>query len=116
MVVSDGEEAGDSAYSEQSQIIPNVYFIKPQGDLKPQQADLEKTFVKIISAPDPYPAPGRAIRNLVGRSLITLYTRCETRTLFDTLQSFLRIVGDLKTNEREVVKMCVVYKLMVAKR
>lgn len=63
--------------------------------------------MKIISAPEPYPPPGRAIRNLVGRSLVSIYTRCETRTLFDTLQAFLRIVGDFKSNERDVVKMCV---------
>ncbi|KAF9474335.1 clathrin-coated vesicle protein [Pholiota conissans] len=79
--------------------------IVPIGDLKPQQADLEKTFIKIVTAADPYPPPGRAIRNLVGRCLITLYTRCETRTLFDTIQAFLRLVGDFKTNDRDVVKI-----------
>ncbi|KAF8184200.1 armadillo-type protein [Pholiota molesta] len=79
--------------------------IVPIGDLKPQQPDLEKTFIKIVSAAEPYPAPGRAIRNLVGRCLVTLYTRSETRTLFDTLQAFLRIVGDFKANDRDVVKI-----------
>ncbi|CAA7266119.1 unnamed protein product [Cyclocybe aegerita] len=73
-------------------------------DLKPRQNDLEKTYVKIISATESSPLPGRAIRNLVGRSLVTLYTRGETRTMFDTLQAFLRLVGDFKTPDRDVVK------------
>ncbi|KDR82328.1 hypothetical protein GALMADRAFT_237575 [Galerina marginata CBS 339.88] len=77
----------------------------PIADLKPKQGDLEKVFVKIISAAEPYPTPGRAIRNLVGRCLITLYTRGETRTLFDTLQAFLRIVGDFKATDKDVVKI-----------
>ncbi|KAF8889054.1 clathrin-coated vesicle protein [Infundibulicybe gibba] len=73
--------------------------------LKSKQADVEGTLSKIISAPDPYPTPGRAIRNIVGRCLITLYTRGETRSLFDTLQAFLRIVGDFKTADRESNKI-----------
>ena len=55
-----------------------------------------------------HPAPGRAIRNLVGRCLIALYTRGETRTLFDTMQSFLKIVGDVKAVDKDANKMCVV--------
>ncbi|KAF8916460.1 clathrin-coated vesicle protein [Mucidula mucida] len=60
------------------------------GDLKSKQADIEAALVKVISGPSPYPPPGRAIRNVVARCLVTLYTRSETRTLFDTLQSFLK--------------------------
>ncbi|KAF8904140.1 clathrin-coated vesicle protein [Gymnopilus junonius] len=75
------------------------------GDLKPKQGELEKVFIKIISGAEPYPAPGRAIRNLVARCLIVLYTRGETRTLFDTLQAFLRIVGDFKSTDKDVVKI-----------
>ncbi|PPQ99633.1 hypothetical protein CVT24_005211, partial [Panaeolus cyanescens] len=74
-------------------------------DLKPLQGTLEKTLVKIISGGEPYPAPGRAIRQLVGRCLVTLYTRGETRSLFDTLQALMRIVGDMKALDREVVKI-----------
>ncbi|KAF8966949.1 clathrin-coated vesicle protein [Flammula alnicola] len=74
-------------------------------DLKPQQAELERVFIKIISGVETYPPPGRAIRNLVGRCFITLYTRCETRTLFDTLQAFLRLVGDVKTNDKDIIKI-----------
>ncbi|PPQ91330.1 hypothetical protein CVT25_003770 [Psilocybe cyanescens] len=74
-------------------------------DLKPKQADLEKVFVKAISAAESYPAPGRAIRNVIGRCLVTLYTRGETRTMFDTMQAFLRLVGDFKTPDKDVVKI-----------
>ncbi|KAF8148271.1 clathrin-coated vesicle protein [Crassisporium funariophilum] len=79
--------------------------VAPIVDLKSKQAELEKVFIKIVSATEPYPAPGRAIRNLVGRCLVTLYTRGETRTMFDTLQSFLRLVSDFKASERISVKV-----------
>lgn len=78
-----------------------------QSDLKPQQAELEQTFLKIISASEGYPPPGRALRNLVGRSLVALYTRGETKTLFDTLQALLRLVGDVKNLEKDVLKVYV---------
>ncbi len=64
-----------------------------------------KDFAEDNICPEPYPEPGRAIRNLVGRSLVTIYMRCQTRTLLDTLQAFLRIVGDFKSNERDVVSV-----------
>ncbi|RDB24443.1 HEAT repeat-containing protein 5B [Hypsizygus marmoreus] len=78
--------------------------VTPQ-HLKTIQSTLETSFIKIISAPEPYPAPGRALRNLVGRCLVTLYTRGETRTLFDTLQVFLKIVGDFKVVDKEMNKV-----------
>ncbi|KAG6836470.1 hypothetical protein H0H93_007750 [Arthromyces matolae] len=74
--------------------------------LKEVQGKLESTFVKIITAPEPYPNPGRALRNVTGRSLVALYTRGETRTLFDTLQAFMRIVGDFKSaSDKDVNKI-----------
>ncbi|TFK38873.1 clathrin-coated vesicle protein [Crucibulum laeve] len=77
----------------------------PIGDLKAKQGDLEKTLIRIISSGEPYPTPGRSLRNLVGRCLVALYTRGETRTMFDTLQAFMKIVGDLKTTDREPTKI-----------
>ena len=76
-----------------------------QGDLKPKQGELEQTFLKIISESEGYPPPGRAIRNLVGRSLVVMYTRGETKTLFDTLQAFLRLVGDVRNLEKDVLRV-----------
>ncbi|KAF8074912.1 clathrin-coated vesicle protein, partial [Lyophyllum atratum] len=74
-------------------------------DLKGIQANIESTLVKIVTAPEPYPAPGRALRNLVARCLVAMYTRGETRTLFDTLQAFMKIVGEMKAAVREATKI-----------
>ncbi|TFK25105.1 clathrin-coated vesicle protein [Coprinopsis marcescibilis] len=71
-------------------------------DLKPQQAELESTLLKVISGSEGYPLPGRALRRVVGRCFVTLYTRGETRTMFDTLQVLMRLVADVKS-ERETV-------------
>jgi len=79
-----------------------------QPDLKAQQQDIEKQLTKIISSPDPYPTPGRAFRNLVGKCLVEIYTRAETRSMFDTLQAFLKIAADFKAPvERDSSKMYV---------
>ena len=61
--------------------------------------------MKIISASQGYPPPGCALQNLVGRSLVVLYTRGETRTLFDTLQALLRLVGDVGNLDKDVLKV-----------
>ena len=47
------------------------------------------------------------MRNVAARAFIALYGRVETRTLFDTLQGFLKIVGDFKTPTKDEIKMCV---------
>ncbi|KAK2459742.1 hypothetical protein APHAL10511_008243 [Amanita phalloides] len=73
--------------------------------LKPKQATIEKALIKVISAPEPYPLPGRALRNLVARCFIVMYTRGETRSLFDTLQAFMKIVGEFKTPEKEAKRI-----------
>ncbi|KAJ7472591.1 clathrin-coated vesicle protein [Mycena latifolia] len=73
--------------------------------LKSKQADLETTLVKVVLAQEPYPIPGRALRNCVARCLVALYTRGETRTLFDTLQSFIKVIIDFKTPDRDSHKI-----------
>ena len=78
-----------------------------QDDLKTSQAELEETLVKIISAPEPYPSPGRPIRSTVAKCLTALYTRAETKTLYDTIQSFLKIIGEPKGVGKDSCKMCV---------
>jgi HEAT repeat-containing protein 5 len=74
-----------------------------QEHLKAKQPSLEDTLIKVVSSPTP--TPGRALRNLVGRCLVALYTRGETRSLFETMQSFLKIVGDLKAVDKDANKM-----------
>ncbi|KAJ7675207.1 armadillo-type protein [Mycena rosella] len=73
--------------------------------LKAKQGDLETTLVKVVLAQDPYPIPGRALRNCVARCLVALYTRGETRTLFDTLQAFIKVIIDFKTPDRDSHKI-----------
>lgn len=105
MAVVDGEEAGRGNSSESSSGACSLKAdIRAQQHLKSVQGDLEGTLVKIITAPEPYPPPGRALRNLVGRCLVALYTRGETRTLFDTLQAFMKIVGDFKAPDKDTNK------------
>lgn len=78
-----------------------------QPHLKEKQAMLESTLVSIIVGSQSSPPPGRAIRQSVARCLIALYNRGETRTLFDTVQAFLKIINDFKTPDREFYKMSV---------
>ncbi|KAF5360716.1 hypothetical protein D9756_004477 [Leucocoprinus leucothites] len=68
----------------------------PIPDLKAKQSDIEKQLIKIVSSPEPYPTPGHAFRNLVGKCLVEMYTRAETRTMFDVLQAFMKVAGDFK--------------------
>ncbi|KAF7337120.1 Clathrin-coated vesicle protein [Mycena venus] len=77
----------------------------PIEHLKLKQADVEATLVKVVLAQDPYPIPGRALRNCVARCFIALYTRGETRTLFDTLQAFIKVIIDFKTPDRDSHKI-----------
>ena len=104
----DGEE--NRRYTSGTSLIYSTVYcihIFLQSTLKAKQADIEATLVKIITAPSPFPAPGRAIRNVVARCLVSLYTRSETRTLFDTIQAFLKIVGDSKTADKDTRRMYV---------
>lgn len=59
-------------------------------ELKDIQQELVDQLLKIIAAPEPYPAPGRPVRNLVAQCLVKVYTYGETKTLFDTIQALLK--------------------------
>lgn len=73
--------------------------------IKSRQTDTEVILVKVITAPAPFPSPGRALRNLVARCLVLIYTRGETRSLFDTLGIFLKVAAEYKAVDRDVNKM-----------
>jgi len=74
--------------------------------LKASQSHLEETMLKVIEAQEPYPTPGRSLRKLVSRCLVLLYTRGDSRSLFDTLQRLLKLVVDLKpTGPSEIHKI-----------
>lgn len=72
-----------------------------QEELKTTQADLEASLIKIVTAPEPFPLPGRPVRRLVANCLKALYTRGETRTLFDTIQAFLKLLAETKPPAKE---------------
>lgn len=59
--------------------------------------------MKVILAQEPFP-PGRPLRNIVSRCFIAIYSLGETRTLYDTLQTFLRLIGDHKATDRDIQK------------
>ncbi|TDL16333.1 clathrin-coated vesicle protein [Rickenella mellea] len=77
--------------------------------LKASQNSLEERLLKVITAPEPYPTPGRPLRELVARCLVVLYTRGETKTMFDTLQAFLKITGEFKVYDRDINKVAAFY-------
>ncbi|KIJ50518.1 hypothetical protein M422DRAFT_245139 [Sphaerobolus stellatus SS14] len=52
-------------------------------------------------APDNISAIGRPIRQLATRCSVKLYTRGETRTLFDTLQALIKVVSESKIAEKD---------------
>ncbi|KAF7308406.1 Clathrin-coated vesicle protein [Mycena chlorophos] len=73
--------------------------------LKTKHADVESALIRIVLAQDPFPVPGRALRNCAARCFVLLYTRGESRTLFDALQSFMKVVIDFKTPDRDAHKI-----------
>ena len=52
--------------------------------------------IKIIAAPEPFPFPGRPVRRLVANCLKAVYMRGETKSLYDTIQAFLKILAEVK--------------------
>lgn len=85
-----------------------------QATIKSSLSHLEDTFLKVVESPESYPAPGRSLRKLVSRCLVLVYTRADTRTMFDTLQRLLKLVIDLKpTGAQDINKTCVISLLGV---
>ncbi|THH16286.1 hypothetical protein EW146_g4324 [Bondarzewia mesenterica] len=79
-------------------------------DLKSTQRSIEDTLIKAITNGDPYPPPGRPLRIVVAKCLSIMYTRGDSKTLFDTLLVFLKIVGDLKAPaDKDVHKIAALY-------
>ena len=79
-----------------------------QDDIKTVQKELEASLLNVISSRDPYPVPGRALRNLVASSILILYTRGDSKNMFDTLIAFLKIANDFKAPaDRDQHKMYV---------
>ncbi|KAF8584408.1 ARM repeat-containing protein [Ramaria rubella] len=73
----------------------------PMDVLKPAQSNLESTLLNIAKGVDPFPIPGRPTRHLVARCFVAIYTRGETRSLFDTLQALVKVAGETKQLDRD---------------
>jgi len=65
-------------------------------EVNAKQQVIEATLLKVVNGNQPYPPPGRALRDLLVKCYVTLYTRGDTRSLFDTFQTFIKIAGDVK--------------------
>jgi hypothetical protein len=83
-------------------------LIASQDDVKTVQKDLEASLLDVISSREPYPVPGRALRNLVASCILILYTRGDSKNMFDTLLAFLKIASAFKAPaDRDQHKMYV---------
>ena len=83
-------------------------LIASQDDIKTVQKDLEASLLDVISSGEPYPVPGRALRNLVASCILILYTRGDSKNMFDTLLAFLKIANAFKASaDRDQHKMYV---------
>jgi hypothetical protein len=79
-----------------------------QDDIKAVQKDLEMGLINVISSSESYPVPGRALRNLVASCFLVLYTRGDSKNMFDTLIAFLKVANDFKAPaDRDQNKMYV---------
>jgi hypothetical protein len=96
-----------------SGVSPHYYhhtflLIASQDDIKTAQKDLEASLLDVISSREPYPVPGRALRNLVASCILILYTRGDSKNMFDTLLAFLKIASAFKAPaDRDQHKMYV---------
>ena len=61
----------------------------------------------MLTGTSPFPQPGRPLRRLATRALIYTYQKGETRTLYDALQSFIKVASDTKAQEIDAAKMYV---------
>lgn len=73
----------------------DVYFV--QADLKNVQQPLLDTLLKLVTALEPYPAPGRPVRSLVAQCLVLIYTYGDTKTLYDSIQTLLKPLDSKST-------------------
>lgn len=78
-------------------ILSFISLMKSSQDLlKPAQAKLESVLLSMAKGTEPFPLPGRPMRHLVARCFIALYSRGETRSLFDTLLALIKVASETK--------------------
>ncbi|EJD04810.1 clathrin-coated vesicle protein [Fomitiporia mediterranea MF3/22] len=118
---SGNSEAGDIDESKLAGDDGEIYLLKWLADtekdlksgtphtFKTSQAIYETKLLKVVAGNAPYPSPGRPFRNIVARCLVLLYSKGESRTLFDTMQSLLKTVGDMKMPDMDFKKVAAFY-------
>lgn len=97
--IDESQLTGDSGEVYLFQWLASVErFLKtaPPEDIKVAQKDLEASLINVVTSREPYPVPGRALRNLVASCFLVLYTRGDSKNMFDTLIAFLKVAGDFK--------------------
>ncbi|KAH9052913.1 clathrin-coated vesicle protein [Lactarius deliciosus] len=97
--IDESQLTGDSGEVYLFQWLASVErFLKtaPPEDVKVTQKDLEASLINVVTSREPYPVPGRALRNLVASCFLVLYTRGDSKNMFDTLIAFLKVAGDFK--------------------
>lgn len=67
--------------------------------MKKAQPIIEKTLFRLISLATA--KPRRPIRFLIGRCYVVLYTRGDTRTLFDSVTALHSLIGANKNIDKE---------------
>lgn len=102
-------EMGEEGYSGALIMAPCPFpcLIAIQEEFKTTQNEIEASMIKIVSAPEPFPLPGRPVRRLVASLLKALYTRGETKSLYDTIQAFLKLLAETKPPAKESSRMYV---------
>jgi hypothetical protein len=90
-----------SVYSPSPKPISDLFY---QDEIKAAQPRFEPTLVKLSTGVAPFPQPGRPLRNLVARSLVLLYTKGDTKTIYDVLQTYIRVAGDFKATDNDSAK------------
>jgi hypothetical protein len=70
------------------------------------QKDLEASLINVVTSREPYPVPGRALRNLVASCLLVLYTRGDSKNMFDTLIALLKVPATSKLQRIETNTRC----------
>ena len=65
----------------------------------------EATVQKITLAKDSHTASGRPIHNLLAKCYVSRYGKGDTRTMFDTINTFLKFAADAKINDKDSSKV-----------
>ncbi|KAG2033122.1 armadillo-type protein [Suillus americanus] len=79
--------------------------------LKETQASVEVTLLKVLIPSEPYPSPGRPLRNLAARCLLVLYHRGESRSLFDTLRVLLKPASEIKATDKDSTRIAALWTI-----